>query len=788
MKKIIHSITWMAPLLLVFSSFGQNFVDVSKSYNGQTVTLSTDQVLEVKLPRTPSNGYIWCESSTATEKLSQTVKTIGDYDFISDPHAVTSSGKRMVGQSGTQILRYVGSSSGTTLLKFELKRPWVKDVPALETFTITVNSGGNYTGNYTPPVKAKFTHVTSTPKSVPSHWDWRSQCTPIENQAQCGSCWAFAGVGTLECNIKIIDGVTRDISEQFIINCDAQDGDGCQGGNCPHHMWLSPQGAVYNADLPYADASCNVSNQTADCVGTCGTYTFHETIDSYADVLGEDTNGVPPDANMKEAIYNYGPIWIALDASSSAWNNYSGGLLTETGSANNIDHAVILVGWVDSSTVAGGGYWILRNSWGTGWGINGTGYMYITYGSDLVGCDADYIVYKGGINHSVPPVANFAAMATSSCTGIIQFKDSSTNAPTQWLWDFGDGTTSILQNPSHTYTTSGTFNVTLTAYNSFGNNSKIRSSYINVNLAAAPTTTGASCTGPCSVTLNASGSGTLNWYSAEIGGNLLGTGTSFNTPVLNQTTTYYVQEAIQQSPQAAGMTAKTTSGSYYTSSSDWALTFDALSSITINSVTVYANSTASRCIWLKNSSGIILDSVTTSIPTGTQTVTLNFSVPAGSGYELGTDGGCNLWRESSGASYPYTTAGLVSITGNTASALDHYYYFYNWQVQPQSCLSAMAPVTATINSTSGISESSSSDFGIFPNPNNGKFEITLNNQNYQEATITMVNILGETVLEKKISYNKDPLLIDASELKQGLYYIKVQTDNFTYLKKVVIGQ
>ena len=143
-------------------------------------------------------------------------------------------------------------------------------------------------------------------------------------------------------------------------------------------------------------------------MGSCSSsgYTPHETIDSYANVSGEDANtGIPPDANMKTAIYNFGPIWIAVDASSNAWNNYSGGIFTETSQTGQCDHAVVLVGWVDSTAVSGGGYWILRNSWGRSWGVNG--YMYISYGSDLVGTDAAYLVYKGGIPHAIPPVTDF---------------------------------------------------------------------------------------------------------------------------------------------------------------------------------------------------------------------------------------------------------------------------------------------------------------------------------------------------------------------------------------------
>ncbi|RSK29763.1 GEVED domain-containing protein [Hymenobacter metallilatus] len=76
------------------------------------------------------------------------------------------------------------------------------------------------------------------------------------------------------------------------------------------------------------------------------------------------------------------------------------------------------------------------------------------------------------------PVADFGADQTRTCSGTVQFTDQSQNGPTSWLWNFGDGTTSILQNPSHRYTTAGTFTVSLTAANSVGSNTKTRTSYI----------------------------------------------------------------------------------------------------------------------------------------------------------------------------------------------------------------------------------------------------------------------------------------------------------------------
>ncbi len=80
------------------------------------------------------------------------------------------------------------------------------------------------------------------------------------------------------------------------------------------------------------------------------------------------------------------------------------------------------------------------------------------------------------------PVANFTTNTTSGTAPIkIQFNDTSSNNPTNWLWDFGDGTTSTLENPSHTYNRSGNYTVTLTVGNTAGENSLIKSNLITVN-------------------------------------------------------------------------------------------------------------------------------------------------------------------------------------------------------------------------------------------------------------------------------------------------------------------
>jgi PKD repeat protein len=121
---------------------------------------------------------------------------------------------------------------------------------------------------------------------------------------------------------------------------------------------------------------------------------------------------------------------------------------------------------------------------------------------------------------SIPPVADFVASTLVTCSGDICFTDLSSNTPTSWLWDFGDGGTDNLENPCYTYTTSGNYTVTLTSTNAFGNDVEVKTAYITVNLSGGTPVTIA-CT---PATLN----GTLGFGISNVQINTLNnsTGTS----------------------------------------------------------------------------------------------------------------------------------------------------------------------------------------------------------------------------------------------------------------------
>ncbi|MBN1211633.1 MAG: hypothetical protein JXA92_03570 [candidate division Zixibacteria bacterium] len=219
---------------------------------------------------------------------------------------------------------------------------------------------------------------------LPVTFDWRelNGCTSIKDQGGCGSCWAFATLGVLESNIKIIDGWSVNLSEQWLLSCN-RSGYNCTGGWFAHDylLWQTDScgetGAVLEYDFPYAAYRL-----------PCGCpHEHHYFIDDWAYIGG--SSSVPSVDAMKQAIMNYGPISVAV-RTSPAMYAYNGGIFNYN-DPNEVDHGVILVGWDDNQGTAG--VWFMRNSWGEDWGEDG--YMRIEYGCSSIGFGACFIEYSG---------------------------------------------------------------------------------------------------------------------------------------------------------------------------------------------------------------------------------------------------------------------------------------------------------------------------------------------------------------------------------------------------------
>jgi C1A family cysteine protease len=731
-------------LLTTWSAYAQKFVRLTQANAQQTIQVAQDQVVEIKLPSQPSTGYGWYIKNK--NKISNVVEQVGTWNFVPDN---TNSAP---GGTGSQIIRFTALSQGSTDLELVYERPWQGVASAADHFTITINAAGKYNGvpvaayntpTVTPSNRSMTPSTAVTP--VPTSFSWLTQgsCTPVKDQGQCGSCWSFAANGSFEAVIKYWDNNTRNLSEQWLINCDANCS-GCNGGWCPDDMFQT-YGCVYAADLGYAAQN-----------GTCASsYTYHEKVTSHQQVNGAN----PTDAQIKQAIYNYGPVWAGIDAGNN-FQNYTSGVFSSS-DGTSIDHAIVLVGWDDA-----------QGSWSATWGESG--YMRIAYGTSGVGSNAEYLVYKGLISHAIAPSVAFVSNTTNTCSGAVQFTDQSNNAPTSWLWNFGDGQTSTLQNPTHTYANGGAYSVTLTATNTYGNNVLTKSNLINVSLLSAPTTTGATRTGPGVVNLSAAASGTptLNWYTAQTGGTLVNTGATYS-PNLSTTTTYYVADEPMSSSSNMGMSYVAANGSYYTANTDRRLYFTVLSDMVLKSVTIYANTAGSRQIEvLDNAGNSFALSTAFNATVGQNVVPLNFTFPAGKySIKLSATSAMDLFRNSAAVTYPYSVSGLASIDSSDASGsvMNYYYYFYNWVVAAPSCSSTRTNVVGVVNVATGIQNvTAGTSFKVYPNPTTGVFTIDgLEGDN----SVEMYDVVGKLVYQS-LSTNTS-LSVDLSDKEKGVYFYRV---------------
>jgi len=233
---------------------------------------------------------------------------------------------------------------------------------------------------------------------LPEKFSWLelNGCTPIKNQNPWGTCWAFSVVAPLECNIKIKDGNTVDLSEQWLVSCSHEDA----YNFCAHYYHLrepvyrpiyewhmrtdycGESGAVLETDCPYS-----YSQDSYDISCDCP-YVHPYMIESFA-FIGFVDDVVPDTDAIKQAILDYGPlsacVWVGDDFIYYNSGVFNKNLMTGGG------HAVAIVGWDD--TQGENGIWIIRNSWGEAWGENG--YMRIEYGCSKIGRAACYVNYPG---------------------------------------------------------------------------------------------------------------------------------------------------------------------------------------------------------------------------------------------------------------------------------------------------------------------------------------------------------------------------------------------------------
>lgn len=245
---------------------------------------------------------------------------------------------------------------------------------------------------FRPREKRDTSHIrvrTSPQVNAPNQFDWRDHgaVTPVKNQGQCGSCWAFSVTEEIESTMFLAGHKLTELSPQAIVSCDKVDA-GCNGGDPPSaYKWVEKNGGLPGRlEYPYVSGTTGVT-------GRCHNVELKPASNSTISGFVYATKSCERDPRcrhqnetaLRDNLLKHGPVSICVNAEK--WQNYGSGVMTASACGGHgyreLDHCVQLVGYDMSAPTAKHHYWKVRNSWGVTWGVKG--YIHLEFGTNTCG-------------------------------------------------------------------------------------------------------------------------------------------------------------------------------------------------------------------------------------------------------------------------------------------------------------------------------------------------------------------------------------------------------------------
>jgi putative hemolysin len=304
-----------------------------------------------------------------------------------------------------------------------------------------------------------FPASPSSTSDLPAAFDWRSYnggnwTTPVKNQGICGSCWAFSAVGAAEAvtNIAANDpNLDLNLSEEYLVsNCSSAGS--CSGGwHGSALAFIRDSGITDESCFPYQDGSSGGCTYTSSgcsdiCTyktgGECSDYQCEsrcpDWVSRLAKIKSTASLSYSADvATVKQALVEHGPLSVAMRIAGGGSFNEDG--IFTCPENNSLDHGVVIVGYNDE-----GSYWIVKNSWGTGY--HDAGYFKVAYDNCAI---QKFVSYAEGImpGNPLPDITSLyptAIAAGSSSFTLTVYGSDFVNGESVVRWNGTDQPTTYI--------------------------------------------------------------------------------------------------------------------------------------------------------------------------------------------------------------------------------------------------------------------------------------------------------------------------------------------------------